>query len=101
MKYELTMRVPHYEHEPKMPNDGQYPIWQECAITVDDNKITVDDRWLPIKLEEFGEWALRIRKRFIAVNSLDIFKRYCDIDGAFACYGWRICEQVLKYGKPV
>ena len=101
MKYELTMRVPHYEHEPKMPNDGQCPIWQVCAITVDDNKIIVDDRWLPIKLEEYGEWALRIRKRFIAVNSLGNFKRYCDIDSPFACYGWRICEQVLKYGKPV
>lgn len=65
-----------------------------------DNKITVDNRWLPIKLKESGEYALRIKKRFIEVKSLDSFKRYCDIDGAFACYGWRICEQVLKYGKP-
>ncbi len=93
------MRVPHYE-TPKQPNDGQKPEWRVCHITVTDNNIIVDGRYLPIKLEEYGEWALRIRKRFIAIKSLEAFKDYCDIDSPFATYGWKICEQVLRYGKP-
>lgn len=74
--------------------------WKECNVTIDDDRIAVDDHWMTIRRMDNG-WALKVCKTFIGTDRQETLCKCFrnDVHNAFRSVGWNICRHVIKYGK--
>lgn len=93
MMYKMQLCVP-FHH-----GDG-HTEWKECKVTIDDDRIAVDDHWMTIRRMDNG-WALKVRKTFIGTDGQETLCKCFrnDAHNAFRSVGWNICRHVIKYGK--